>query len=61
MESETVSGYGEGLWWSLGLITTLGFVNKSPVTTEGQILSAILMVADFGVLTLPRPRSSCCS
>ena len=52
LEKDTVSSYWEGLWWSLSLMTTVGFVGESPETTGGRILSALLMISGFALLTL---------
>ena len=52
LESDTVSNYWEGVWWALSLMTTVGFVGESPVTTAGRVLSAAMMVLGFGLLTL---------
>lgn len=52
LESDTVSGFWEGVWWALSLMTTIGFVGETPETTGGRILSAVLMVAGFAVLAL---------
>jgi voltage-gated potassium channel len=52
LESKTVSNYWEGLWWALSLMTTVGFVGESPETTGGRVLSAVLMVAGFALITL---------
>ena len=34
-EADTVSSYWDGLWWALGLMTTVGFVGGPPHTTAG--------------------------
>lgn len=44
----------DALWWSLTTITTVGYGDKYPVTTEGHIVAAILMIAGvalFGTFT----------
>jgi voltage-gated potassium channel Kch len=51
-EDQTVSNYWEGLWWALSLMTTVGFVGESPETAAGRIISAILMVSGFMLMTL---------
>src|SRR6478735_7607935 len=51
-ESRTVGSYWEGLWWALGLMTTVGFVEGSPETVGGAVTSAVLMVAGFLLLSL---------
>lgn len=52
LEQDTVSSYWEGLWWALSLMTTVGFVGESPETTGGRILSSVLMLSGFALLTL---------
>jgi voltage-gated potassium channel len=44
----------DALWWSYVTITTVGYGDRFPVTTEGRIIAAILMTAGvglFGVFT----------
>lgn len=44
----------DALWWSYTTITTVGYGDKYPVTTEGRIIAGILMtvgVGLFGVFT----------
>jgi voltage-gated potassium channel Kch len=52
IESRTVSSFGEGLWWSISLITTVGFIGEPPETTLGAVLSAVLMVLGFLLLAM---------
>lgn len=52
LESKTVSSYWQGLWWALSLMTTVGFIGEVPETTGGQILSALLMISGFVMLTV---------
>jgi voltage-gated potassium channel len=52
LESDSVSNYWEGVWWALGLVTTVGFIHAAPTSWAGQVVSAFLMVAGFGMLTL---------
>lgn len=52
LESQTVPGYWDGLWWALSLMTTVGFIGETPETTGGRLLSALLMVSGFALMTL---------
>ena len=52
LEKDAVSSYWEGLWWALSLMTTVGFVGEVPDTTGGRIVSSILMISGFALLTL---------
>jgi voltage-gated potassium channel len=39
----------DAVWWSVSTLTTVGYGDKVPVTTEGRILAMILMVAGIGM------------
>jgi voltage-gated potassium channel len=44
----------DALWWSIATITTVGYGDRYPVTTEGRAIGVILMVAGvsmFGCLS----------
>lgn len=51
-ESHQVSSFWEGLWWSLSLMSTVGFIGEAPETVAGRLLSALLMVSGFGLMAL---------
>lgn len=40
----------DALWWSYTTITTVGYGDKYPVTTEGRIIAGILMTVGVGLL-----------
>ena len=49
-----IQTFGDALWWSITTITTVGYGDTFPVTSEGRALAAGLMVVGislFGVLT----------
>lgn len=39
----------DALWWTYVTITTVGYGDKYPVTTEGRIIAALLMTAGVGL------------
>ena len=39
----------DALWWSYVTITTVGYGDKYPVTTEGRIIAAMLMTVGVGL------------
>jgi voltage-gated potassium channel len=39
----------DAVWWSVVTITTVGYGDKYPITTEGRILATILMTAGVGL------------
>ena len=43
---------GDGLWWAIVTVTTVGFGDITPVTSLGRILAGVLMVAGMFTLAL---------
>jgi voltage-gated potassium channel len=41
---------GDALWWSISTISTVGYGDKFPVTTEGKVIAAMLMVFGIGLM-----------
>lgn len=39
----------DAIWWSYTTVTTVGYGDKFPVTTEGRIIAAVLMTAGVGL------------
>lgn len=52
IETETVTSYWQGLWWSISLITTVGFIGQPPTTVAGAALSVMLMLVGFLLLAM---------
>ena len=52
LETDTVGSYGDGLWWALSLMTTVGFAGDTPLTVAGKVLSGVLMLLGFVLLSL---------
>lgn len=50
----TIKSGGDALWWALTTVTTVGYGDTYPVTTEGRIIAAVLMligIALFGSMS----------
>jgi voltage-gated potassium channel len=45
----TIKTPEDAVWWSIVTITTVGYGDKYPVTTEGRIIATILMIAGVGL------------
>ncbi|MDB6026880.1 MAG: Ion transport 2 domain protein [Verrucomicrobiales bacterium] len=40
---------GDAIWWSVTTITTVGYGDKYPVTTEGRLIAMALMISGVGL------------
>ncbi|GAA4843512.1 potassium channel family protein [Actinomycetospora corticicola] len=46
----TITSFGEAAWWVLTTITTVGYGDRYPVTTEGRLVAAGLMLGGIAIL-----------
>ncbi|OLT10932.1 ion transporter [Pseudonocardia sp. CNS-139] len=46
----SITTFGEALWWTITTITTVGYGDRYPVTFEGRMVAASLMVAGIALL-----------
>ena len=40
----------DALWWSFTTVTTVGYGDRYPTTTEGRMIAVVLMIAGIGLL-----------
>ena len=43
---------GEGMWWSVQTITTVGYGDNVPSRTEGRLIASAIMIAGIGLLSV---------
>ena len=48
--NSTIHTTGDALWWSLVTVTTIGYGDKFPVTCQGRLLAAVLIVFGIGLV-----------
>ena len=46
----TFRSWGDGIWWALTTLTTVGYGDHVPATTAGRLVAALIMVAGVAVL-----------
>jgi voltage-gated potassium channel len=46
----TITSFGQAVWWTLTTISTVGYGDSYPVTFEGRLVAASLMVAGIALL-----------
>ena len=45
-----ITGFADALWWALVTVTTVGYGDFAPVTGEGRVIAAALMVIGIALL-----------
>ena len=43
---------GDGLWWAVQTVTTVGYGDLVPTSTTGPLVAAVVMVIGIGFLTV---------
>jgi voltage-gated potassium channel len=46
----TITTFGDAVWWTISTITTVGYGDLYPITTEGRIVAGTLMVGGIALL-----------
>ncbi len=44
-----IKGVEDALWWAVVTMTTVGYGDRYPVTSEGRLVGALLMIAGVGL------------
>ena len=48
--SSNIKTFGDGFWWAITTVTTVGYGDRFPVTTEGRFLAVGLMIMGISLL-----------
>jgi voltage-gated potassium channel len=54
VEGSNIKTFSDGLWWAVTTVTTVGYGDKFPTTSEGRLLAVLLMITGIslvGVIT----------
>ncbi|MEU4448332.1 ion channel [Actinosynnema sp. NPDC050801] len=46
----TITTFGDATWWTLTTISTVGYGDRYPVTWEGRLVAALLMIGGIALL-----------
>jgi voltage-gated potassium channel len=44
--------FGNGLYWAVTTMTTVGYSNVAPISTEGKVIAVVVMLVGIGAATL---------
>jgi voltage-gated potassium channel len=48
-EGANIKSAEDAVWWSIATMTTVGYGDKYPVTTEGRVVGIVLMIGGVGM------------
>lgn len=54
VDGSNIKNFADGLWWAITTVTTVGYGDRYPTTTEGRLLAVLLMIMGIslvGVIT----------
>ena len=51
-DEKTYPNIGDGLWWAIQTVTTVGYGDLVPNSTPGRLVAALVMVVGIGFLTV---------
>ena len=50
VEGSNIKNFGDGLWWAITTVTTVGYGDIYPTTTQGRVIAVGLMISGICVL-----------
>ncbi len=51
-DEKTYPNIGDGLWWAIQTVTTVGYGDLVPTSTVGRLVAALVMLVGIGFLTV---------
>jgi len=49
-DGSNIKNFGDGLWWAITTVTTVGYGDRYPTTMEGKILAIGLMIVGISLM-----------
>ena len=50
VEGSNIKNFGDGIWWSITTVTTVGYGDRYPTTFEGKLLAVLLMITGISLM-----------
>lgn len=50
VEASNIKNFGDGLWWAITTVTTVGYGDRYPTTVEGKVLAVGLMIVGISLM-----------
>jgi voltage-gated potassium channel len=50
VDGSNIKNFGDGLWWAITTVTTVGYGDRFPTTSEGRVLAVGLMIMGISLM-----------
>jgi voltage-gated potassium channel len=50
VEGTKITNLGDAFWWAIPTVTTVGYADVFPITAEGKVIAALLMIVGIAIL-----------
>lgn len=50
VDGANITSFGDALWWACTTVTTVGYGDRFPMTTEGRVIAVVLMLVGIGLV-----------
>jgi voltage-gated potassium channel len=50
VEGSNIKNFGDGLWWAMTTVTTVGYGDRYPTTLEGRFIAVALMIMGISLM-----------
>jgi len=50
VDGSNIKNFGDGLWWAITTVTTVGYGDRFPVTSTGRVLAVCLMLVGISLM-----------
>jgi len=50
VEGTKITNLGDAFWWAIVTVTTMGYGDVYPITAEGKVIAALLMIVGIAIL-----------